>query len=109
MISQSRLRHERGWVRADLSIGLPLYDQTLTDEGQLACIWDENPTITFSAAATIRGAETGAELGLAVAGAGDVNGDGYSDILVGAPLFDSGAADAGRTVFTATKAGTSTG
>ena len=84
---------------ADLLIGLPLYDQTLTDEGHARLHLGRNPTITPSAAATIRGAETGAELGLAVAGAGDVNGDGYSDILVGAPLFDSGAADAGRTVF----------
>ena len=35
--------------------------------------------------------------GKAVAGAGDVNGDGYADLIVGAPNFDTTITDAGRT------------
>jgi len=35
-------------------------------------------------------------LGAAVRCAGDVNGDGYDDVIVGAPLNDAGGADAGR-------------
>lgn len=40
--------------------------------------------------------EAGAEFGASVASAGDINGDGYADLLVGAPKADpSGAANAG--------------
>ncbi|NII29487.1 T9SS type A sorting domain-containing protein [Pseudoflavitalea sp. X16] len=37
-----------------------------------------------------------ATFGASVAGAGDVNGDGYSDVIIGAPLYDSLYAEEGR-------------
>ena len=41
------------------------------------------------------GESTGDQAGYAVAGGGDENGDGYADVLVGAPYHDYGAADSG--------------
>ena len=50
-----------------------------------------------SLSAAVRGlvGADGERTGWAVSGAGDVNGDGLSDILIGAPYADSGAPDGG--------------
>ncbi len=42
------------------------------------------------------GAAAGDAFGLSVATAGDVNGDGHSDVIVGAPFNDTGGLSAGR-------------
>jgi len=47
--------------------------------------------------ASFRGEDEGDESGWPVAGAGDVNGDGYDDILIGATLNDDSDRDAGQT------------
>src|SRR6185369_690605 len=39
----------------------------------------------------------GADFGRAVSTAGDVNGDGYADVIVGSPVFANGQAGEGRT------------
>jgi hypothetical protein len=48
------------------------------------------------AAWTVEGDQVGAWVGAAVATAGDVNGDGYADVLISAPLHDGAQMDGGR-------------
>jgi hypothetical protein len=40
--------------------------------------------------------QAGARCARSLSGAGDVNGDGYDDVLIGAPAYDNGQADEGR-------------
>jgi len=44
---------------------------------------------------TVESDQAGTRVGNSVATAGDVNGDGYSDVIVGAPYYDSGQTDEG--------------
>lgn len=52
---------------------------------------DLSPDLGF----TIRGTN-GDHLGESVSGAGDLNGDGFADLVVGAPLADGGGSNAGE-------------
>ncbi len=45
---------------------------------------------------TLTGDQPGAQFGISVAAAGDVDGDGYDDLLIGADSYDAGEADEGR-------------
>ena len=45
---------------------------------------------------TVQGDQAGSNFGFALASAGDVNGDGYDDVIIGAPGYDNGQRDEGR-------------
>ncbi len=82
--------------RGDLAVGLPGSTDMGSSTGMVAVSSGPSSTGAASGDYAIYG-ESGDELGGVVAGAGDADGDGYDDLLVGAPSFDWGAvADAGR-------------
>jgi hypothetical protein len=62
--------------------------------------------LATSPSQTIDSDDTSAEFGFVVGTAGDVNNDGYSDLIVGAPDYDAGQTDEGRAyVFLGSPAG----
>ncbi|HEV2748236.1 MAG TPA: hypothetical protein VGW34_13170 [Allosphingosinicella sp.] len=54
------------------------------------------PAMTAEDGFTIRGALANDESGRSVSSAGDVNGDGYDDLIIGAPKGDAGGSDFGQ-------------
>ena len=58
--------------------------------------WTMDMNLT-NASASFIGEDGGDLSGFSVAGAGDVNGDGYDDILIGASYDDDGGSNAGQT------------
>ncbi|MFN7145097.1 MAG: MopE-related protein, partial [Myxococcota bacterium] len=69
---------------ADVVVGSSQYDGTWTDGGRAALYLGSAAGLSTTAAWTIEGGEASARLGIAVAGGGDWDGDGFGDVLVGA-------------------------
>ncbi len=81
---------------ADVIIGAPLYDNTLADEGRVTVYPGSATGLSGTPLRTIYGGQAGAYLGCSVSTAGDLNGDGYSDVIIGAYGYDNGETDEGR-------------
>jgi hypothetical protein len=71
----------------DIIIGAPNKENGQTDEGYVRVIFGA-PT-GISGSWNLEGDQAGANLGFAVSSAGDVNADGFGDIVIGAPNYDA--------------------
>jgi hypothetical protein len=81
---------------ADVVVGAHFYDNGETNEGRVFVYLGSPNGLAKQPIWTAEGNQVGANFGKSVACAGDVNKDGYSDVLVGAPNFDNGQNNEGR-------------
>jgi hypothetical protein len=80
----------------DVVVGAYSYDDQVTNGGRVELYLGASAGLATTPAWSRAGAQSDAAFGLTLAAAGDVNGDGYADVLAGAPLFDGGSVDEGR-------------
>jgi len=83
---------------SDVIIGAPLFDNGQVDEGRVLVFHGSATGLAAAPAWTTESNQDGATAGASVASAGDVNGDGFSDIIYGAPLYDNGQTNEGHAV-----------
>ncbi|MDX1388289.1 MAG: FG-GAP-like repeat-containing protein, partial [Acidobacteriota bacterium] len=81
---------------SDVILGAPGWDDGEPFEGRAFVFYGSASPPAATAALTVDVLQLPSEVGKAVASAGDVNGDGYSDIVIGTPAWDTGVPNAGR-------------
>lgn len=80
---------------ADVIVGAQSYTNGETDEGVVFVFYGSSTGLAASPDVTLESNQASSYFGESVAGAGDVNGDGYSDIIVGAWYYDNGEVNEG--------------
>jgi hypothetical protein len=81
---------------ADVIVGAYYNDSGGNDAGKAYLYLGSASGLSTTASWTVTGEAVGDYFGSSVASAGDVNGDGYADVIVGAYYNDSGGKDAGK-------------
>lgn len=81
---------------ADVVVGAAFYDDGQTDEGRVYVYYGSPSGPSLTPDRTAESDQASALFGSSVAGAGDVNHDGFDDLIVGAPLYDHDQMDEGR-------------
>jgi hypothetical protein len=80
---------------SDVIVGVAGYDCGQTDEGMVWVYHGSAAGLSGNPSWVVEGNQAGAFFGSSVASAGDVNGDGFSDVVIGAYLYDNGQMDEG--------------
>jgi len=81
---------------ADVIVGAPSYDNDQREEGRAYVYYGSPSGPSKTPDWMAEGDQEFAGFGFSVASAGDVNGDGYDDVIVGAYLYDNGEPNEGR-------------
>jgi len=81
---------------ADVIVGAPDYDNGQSDEGRAFVYHGSATGLSATPEWTAESDQAEARFGISVWTAGDVNGDGYDDVIVGARLYDNGQVNEGR-------------
>ncbi|MBI3098436.1 MAG: FG-GAP repeat protein, partial [Planctomycetes bacterium] len=81
---------------SDVVVGAPRFANGQSDEGRVYVYHGSGTGLSATANWTVESDQIGAELGRSVSEAGDVNGDGYGDIIAGAYRFDNSESNEGR-------------
>jgi hypothetical protein len=80
----------------DVVIGAPSYSNPESIEGRAVLYYGSATGLGSAVGWTAEGDQYGAYLGNSVSSVGDVNGDGYNDVIVGAYGFTNGELEEGR-------------
>jgi hypothetical protein len=81
---------------SDVIVGAYQYDNDQSNEGRAFVYHGSSSGLSATANWTAESDQADAYFGIWVSSAGDVNGDGYSDVIVGAYFYDNGQTDEGR-------------
>jgi hypothetical protein len=81
----------------DVMVGDPNYDKQF-DEGAVYIFHGSSQGINTTPAIILEGNQQSGELGISIADAGDINGDGFDDIVAGTPFYNDGQSIEGATL-----------